>query len=236
MNDIPIDPRHNVEVSQYADDLGLWTSAKSVKSIEYRLNNILRDLEQWCSKWRVKLNATKTQLLMISNKPAEMLETNITLFNHRIERSNEATLLGMTFDTRMTMKAHTDKLKQRAMKRSNMMKCLKGATWAANKRIMLITYKALIRPILEHGAILLNKYPHRIRELQIVQNTCLRIATGMPYRTSISDLHEETKIEYLQKRVDKLHEKALTRYKDSPLYSELKLLVSLHSRENNRLL
>ncbi len=66
------------------------------------------------------------------------------------------------------MKPDTDKLKQKAMKRMYMMKCLKGTTWAANNRIMLITFEALIRPTLENGTILLNKYPQRIKELHII--------------------------------------------------------------------
>ena len=66
VNDIPIDPlNNNVSVSQFADDLGFWTFAKNGRIIQYRLAKTLSDLEIWCSKWRIKLNAKKTQLLLI---------------------------------------------------------------------------------------------------------------------------------------------------------------------------
>ena len=75
VNDIPIDPYSNtVGVSQFADDLGFWTFAKSEKTIKYRLAKVLSDLEAWCSKWRIKLNAKKTQLMMLKTKKNIELE------------------------------------------------------------------------------------------------------------------------------------------------------------------
>ena len=70
VNDIPIDPFSNtVGDSQSADDLGFWTFAKNEKkTIKYRLAKILSDFEAWCSKWRIKLNAKKTQLIMLKSK------------------------------------------------------------------------------------------------------------------------------------------------------------------------
>ena len=66
--------RNTVGVSQLADDLGFWTFARTGKTIKYRLAKILIDLEAWCSKWRIKLNAKKTQLIMFKSRKEIELE------------------------------------------------------------------------------------------------------------------------------------------------------------------
>ena len=84
VNDIPIDPlNNNVSVSQFADDLGFWTFAKNGRIIQYRLAKTLSDLEIWCSKWRIKLIAKKTQLLLIRQTKQRNLNINLELFGEK---------------------------------------------------------------------------------------------------------------------------------------------------------
>ena len=74
VNDIPIDPSNNqVKISQFADDLGMWTYAPRNPFLQKRLARTLADLEKWCPKWRIKLNAKKPQLLLIrkSTRPSK---------------------------------------------------------------------------------------------------------------------------------------------------------------------
>ena len=53
-----IDPSNSqVKLSQFADDLGMWTFASSNP---FLVSKTLADLEKWCAKWRIKLNAKKT--------------------------------------------------------------------------------------------------------------------------------------------------------------------------------
>ena len=46
-----------------ADDISMWTLAKSTMVAKVRLQKSLNDLELWCSIWRIKLNVAKTQLV-----------------------------------------------------------------------------------------------------------------------------------------------------------------------------
>ena len=66
VKDIPVDPMNNqVKISQFADDLGMWTFGPNATYVQYRIHKILSALEKWCSKWRIKLNAKKTQLIVL---------------------------------------------------------------------------------------------------------------------------------------------------------------------------
>ena len=61
VNYIPVDPMNNqVKISQFADDLGMWTFGPSATYVQYRIHKTLSLLEKWCSKWRIKLNDKKT--------------------------------------------------------------------------------------------------------------------------------------------------------------------------------
>ena len=65
-NDISVDPMNNqVKISQFADDLGMWTFGPYATYVQYRIHKTLSALEKWCSKWRIKLNAKKTQLIVL---------------------------------------------------------------------------------------------------------------------------------------------------------------------------
>ena len=88
VNDIPVDPMNNqVKISQFADDLGMWTFGPNATHVQYRIHKTLSALEKWCSKWRIKLNAKKTQLIVLKKKK---IQTSIIRRRNRCGRSNTA--------------------------------------------------------------------------------------------------------------------------------------------------
>ena len=60
VNDIPDMSSLNVRLSQLADDMGIWAHATNAKWVKAKLSKALKLIEAWCSKWRIKLNAGKT--------------------------------------------------------------------------------------------------------------------------------------------------------------------------------
>lgn len=77
-----------------------------------------------------------------------------------------------------------------------MLRALAGSTWGCQKEIILMTYKALIWPIICYGCAVWYPMcaPGKIEELQRVQNSALRIATGCHLMSSTYHLHDECKI------------------------------------------
>ena len=47
-------------LSQFADDMGIWTHVTNAKWIKIKLSKALKLIEAGCSKWRIKPNAGKT--------------------------------------------------------------------------------------------------------------------------------------------------------------------------------
>ena len=68
VNDLPIDPVHNCRAGQFADDISVWTTQTSVRGTYVKIQKTLSDVEKCCSRWRIKLNVAKTQLMTFSNE------------------------------------------------------------------------------------------------------------------------------------------------------------------------
>jgi hypothetical protein len=222
VNDIPMHPVHKVQTSQFADDLGIWTSHKNEGVLNKRLQGALTDLEKWCAKWRVKLNAGKTQLLVISRKPV-LPTIKLTLFNVPIQRVETAKLLGVTFDTRLNWGEHIENLVTKCGPRIGLLKVLRGTGWGADPKTLLKLYKQYIRPVIEYGAVVLVTASKTNQErLQRVQNYALKVALNLPWRTNTLDLHFVANVELLSRRLPMLARSTINRISNrSPLYEEL---------------
>ena len=223
VNDLPIHPNNKLEVSQYADDLALWTSAKSLDFVKIRLQRGIDDLLLWCSIWRIKLNNTKTQYLVTSDKETRL---RITINQDEIKPDKTASLLGVTFDKQLTFSAHIDIISDKARKRLNLLRCLKGTEFGANHLVIMKTYKAYIRPILEIGYVVTSDASeNQLRKLQVIQNQAIRIAYNLPRTTSIKILHETSELDPIRDRLSHLKTKAIARFGQHSLLNETKDLL-----------
>jgi hypothetical protein len=233
VNDLPIHPANKVEASQFADDLGLWTTHKNELAVQKRLQASLSDLELWCSLWRIKINAGKTQLIVFSRR-RKVPNIRVTLFNQVVQKFNQVILLGMTLDERLTLKPHFDKVRLTANKRISLLFRLRGTNWGASSTCLIKLYKAYIRPVLEYGAIIMaaaNKT--RLAELQRIQKRALRICLKMPEFIPIWILHETANIEPIAQRLDHLGQNTIKRIENSYLFDELKVHRAMY-RVNNK--
>ena len=76
------------------------------------------------------------------------------LKNELIKYKKEFKFLGITFDEKLTFKAHIENIVTRCKKRLNLLKTIRGKNWGASPETLLYTYKSYVRPIIEYGAIL----------------------------------------------------------------------------------
>ena len=105
-------------------------------------------------------------------------------------------LLGVTFDTMHTFNQHAKLTASKASKKINILKSLAGSTWGQSKETLILTYKSICRSVLEYAAPVWAPAISKSRwsDLQTVQNSALRIATGSLLMTNIDHLHIETKV------------------------------------------
>ena len=143
VNDLPIS--EPIKCTQYADDIGLYTSHKNRNYLQRSMQRQIDTLEEWCHKWFIKLNSGKTQLIL--SKAQLKQKPKITMRGTPIDIAENATLLGTTLDTRLNMMANLNTIKQKIAPR----KLTELRNWVATKPTLRLIYLSVIRPIMEAG-------------------------------------------------------------------------------------
>ena len=115
---------------------------------------------------------------------------DLELFGEPIIQTQTAKLLGILFDRRLSFKDHMKDLMTKVYRRLNL---LKQTNWGARPYTILKAYKCFIRPVLEYGSLITGALREsQVKEMQIFQNKCLRLALGVTYldRMRTIDLHD----------------------------------------------
>ena len=66
VNDLPIPHHKQNSLSQFADDTAQWAFSLNIHIAAKLLQQDLLKLGVWCAKWRIKLNPTKTKVIIFS--------------------------------------------------------------------------------------------------------------------------------------------------------------------------
>ncbi len=99
--------------------------------------------------------------------------------NLPIPYKKQARFLGMILDSRLTWGPHVTDLIKRCRKDLNLMKLISGTCYGADKKALIMIYKALILSKLDYGCILYhNAAKSTLAPLDVIQNSALKIATA----------------------------------------------------------
>ena len=89
----------------------------------------------------------------------------------------------------------------------NLLKLLKGTNRGARPYTILKAYKCFIRPVLEYGTLITGALMGtQMKNMQIFQNKCLRLALGITYQngTTTINLHDLTNVPMIKTRMTAL--------------------------------
>ena len=193
VNDTP-KPPPGVLISKFADDMAAWAIQKQEKRAEKLIQKYLDSMSEWCNKWKIKLNPSKTQvgLFTNSNTPKEI---TLNLGRVPLTVSNEIKFLGLTFDRKLTWRHHIDNVRHRMWLRINAIKAISGRNFGMQSKTLIHLYKMWIRPIALYGApAYYSAAKTHINKIQVIQNSALRVALRKTRRTHIEDLHQEGRL------------------------------------------
>ena len=178
-------------------------------------------MEPWLAKWRIKVNAKKTQFVIFGSR---RIAASLKLCGEEVKEAKQLKFLGTTFDRGNTKKPHIKEIASRAMSRVSLLKRLRGQTWGASRQRLLIFYKQFVRPVMENGySYTAMAKSTSVRPLRVVQNSAMRTILRAPPRTLILDMENKTGLQDVHKRLSKLKTSAEGRYKGSPLIDILNI-------------
>ena len=184
-------PPPGVFISKFADDMAAWAIQKQEKRAEKLIQKHLDSLSEWCNKWKIKLNPSKTQVGLFTNSN-NTKEITLNLGRVPLTVSNEIKFLGFTFDRKLTWRHHIDNVRHRMWLRINAIKAISGRNLGMQSKTLIHLYKMWIRPIALYGApAYYSAAKTHINKIQVIQNSALRIALRRTRRTHIEDLHQE---------------------------------------------
>ena len=86
VNDLPTPHHKQNSLSQFADDTAQWAFSLNVHIVAKLLQQDLLKLAMWCAKWRIKLNPTKTKVIIFSRSIlARKTELNLKLYDETLK-------------------------------------------------------------------------------------------------------------------------------------------------------
>ena len=190
-----------------------------------RLQKSVDVLEGWCRRWRIKVNGSKSKLLILSRLPEKTPDDLcILLFNDVIRPSPTARFLGIEFDSKLSFKPHIDATITKAKRRLNVFKILTGG--GVDNRTLIRLYKVYVRPLFEYGCLAFLHAEHEIKRLQILQNEFIRICLKIPRYIRVDLIHEAAGLELVGDRLKQLSAHLFTKMNQLPSIQEI---VNLHN-------
>ena len=215
VNDVPLGTSNGCHAGQFADDVNLWSTSRNSRLTHLRLQNTLNAMDKWCSRWRVQMNADKTQVVTFRRGTARFPKP-LEFCGKQLKESDTLTILGIKIGKTNKLRTHCKEKAAKAMQRANLLKCLRGRKWGASKETLVQLYVQYIRPILEYGAVAFSSDNNKdIKILEIAERKALRIALMVGPRTPGEVLYREANIQPIGERMKLLRTRTIERIDES---------------------
>ena len=106
---------HSIIHHSFADDLQLQMSAPPdrISELLHSMQSCISDVKAWATANMLKLNGSKTELMLVTSKRSKRLHnlpTSITIGNAQIPFKQSVKNLGFTLDCHLTMNAHVSNI------------------------------------------------------------------------------------------------------------------------------
>ncbi|GFT59262.1 uncharacterized protein LOC103524116 [Trichonephila clavipes] len=179
-------------------DLVLWSTGSDIPKLESTLNSALVTLENWSLEnererdFKVNPDKTNFELFTLSIKKHNF---NLVYNNNAILRTDCATYLRISLDSRLTWTKHIAKVVENATSRLSLLKRIASVKWGSSQSVVTSTFTSYIRLVIDYGSeLLVTASDSALSKLDIAQNKALRFITGAATLTSITSLQLQTEI------------------------------------------
>ena len=205
------------EKGQYADDLSFWQTQNKVGTCAILLNEDLKRLDSYCSKWKLKINYTKT-VYTIFSKSSKEANRNLTvqIGERHINKEENPVYLGVQLDRQLTLAKHVTNLKQKATRRLRIVKRLASSKWGADKANLRQMYLGYVRSTMDHNLALQSICSDSVKQsLDKVQNEAVKFISGGRKSSPIAACEIDSNIEPLNLRREASVVEMVERYRRS---------------------
>ena len=170
-------------VQAYADDLAVLVTGADMLWIRGMAQKAINIAENCALEQELQFSCKKTEIVLFTHKQNPDLGS-LSMNGTKLELSNEARLLGVTLDSKLTWKPHITRITRKAT--TALMQCrqIVGKTWGITPSMMKWIYTAVIRqPCRMHvcSGLAVSTKSILVRKLTKVQRlACLMISSAFP--------------------------------------------------------
>ena len=237
VSNIPKPQTHNTFISQFADDIKVYSTSRSLNTIQTNLQKSINQIISFCGEQRIGINETKSfELIFRKNShktTAEDEAKHITFRNTPIPMKSHGKFLGLTIDQKLSFTNHITTIKSIAKSRTLRLQSLHHSKYGPSNSTMVRLFKIFIRPLLEYGHIAtITANKKHMNHWESIQTSFIRHTFKLPY---IHNNHTRklanlpTITDRLLQLSDKWYNKAIT------VNKEIINFIEQHVRKDSRL-
>ena len=194
INDLPDCVKSQVRL--FADDCLIYRQIKTQKDHQI-LQNDLKELENWASKWGMRFNAKKCYILSIQQKSSHFYQ----LDNEILQQVDSNPYLGLTISEDLQWKTHITNITKKA---NSTLGFLRRNLKYCSEDCKRLAYISLVRSTLEYGAVVWDPYQSRdIIAVEKVQKQAARFIKNdykSRFEGCVTSMLEDLKLPTLQQR------------------------------------
>lgn len=193
INDIP--RRDQTSLTLFAGDAAILAACTKPDRLRKLLQDHLTILAGFFASWKIKLNSTKTQLIMFTGKRKPFRASPLILDNVEIHWMKKVKYLGVVFDSQLTWNPAVLDRRKKAIAAVGVLSILIGPRSKLPISLKILLYKVCIRPMLTYGVYLW--HATHLLSLQEVQDKVLKIIFDLPPDHSTYDIHHRSNLPLL---------------------------------------
>ncbi|KAK3516999.1 hypothetical protein QTP70_029970 [Hemibagrus guttatus] len=163
----------------YADDTQLiFSFPPSDTTASARISACLADISSWMTAHQLKLNPSKTELLIIPGDPSPAQDLAISLSNSMISPTASARNLGVTMDNQLSFSSHVTNVTRSC--RFLLYNIRRIRPFLSTQATQVLVQSLVISRLDYCNSLLAGLPLNTIRPLQMIQNAAARLVFNLP--------------------------------------------------------
>ncbi|KAK3559292.1 hypothetical protein QTP86_010741 [Hemibagrus guttatus] len=170
---------HGFSYHCYADDTQLiFSFPPSDTTASARISACLADISSWMTAHQLKLNPSKTELLIIPGDPSPAQDLAISLSNSMISPTASARNLGVTMDNQLSFSSHVTNVTRSC--RFLLYNIRRIRPFLSTQATQVLVQSLVISRLDYCNSLLAGLPLNAIRPLQMIQNAAARLVFNLP--------------------------------------------------------
>ncbi|KAK3569886.1 hypothetical protein QTP86_006751 [Hemibagrus guttatus] len=170
---------HGFSYHCYADDTQLiFSFPPSDTTTSARISACLADISSWMTAHQLKLNPSKTELLIIPGDPSPAQDLAISLSNSMISPTASAHNLGVTMDNQLSFSSHVTNVTRSC--RFLLYNIRRIRPFLSTQATQVLVQSLVISRLDYCNSLLADLPLNAIRPLQMIQNAAARLVFNLP--------------------------------------------------------